>query len=76
LGGFTNSKPRIRVVHTINHDGEINRARYMPQNTDILATKAINGDVNIFDRTKHPSKAPATGECRPEIVLKGLNSEG
>jgi histone-binding protein RBBP4 len=48
----------------------------MPQNTDILATKAINGDVNIFDRTKHPSKAPATGECRPEIVLKGLNSEG
>jgi histone-binding protein RBBP4 len=76
LGSYTNSKPRIKVVHTINHDGEINRARYMPQNTDLLATKAINGDVNIFDRTKHPSKAPAGGECRPDIVLKGLKTEG
>jgi histone-binding protein RBBP4 len=48
----------------------------MPQNTDLLATKAINGDVNIFDRTKHPSKAPPGRECRPDIVLKGLKSEG
>jgi len=48
----------------------------MPQNTDLLATKAINGDVNIFDRTKHPSKAPAGGECKPDIILTGLKTEG
>lgn len=76
LGSYTNSKARVRVVHTINHQGEINRARYMPQNPDMLATKAINGDVNIFDRKKHPSKAPAGGESRPDIILKGLKKEG
>lgn len=76
LGSYTNTTARVRVVHTINHEGEINRARYMPQNPDMLATKALNGDVNIFDRKKHPSKAPAGGESKPDIILKGLKSEG
>jgi histone-binding protein RBBP4 len=48
----------------------------MPQNVDMLATKAINGDVNIFDRKKHPSRAPLGGESKPDIILKGLKSEG
>lgn len=40
----------------INHDGEVNRARYMPQNPCIIATKTPSSEVFVFDYTKHPSK--------------------
>ena len=32
------------------------RARYMPQNQCVIATKTPTSDVLIFDYTKHPSK--------------------
>ena len=32
------------------------RARYMPQNPYVIATKTPTSDVLIFDYTKHPSK--------------------
>lgn len=32
------------------------RARYMPQNPCIIATKTPSSDVLVFDYTKHPSK--------------------
>ena len=38
-------QPRIHVTQRICHKGEVNRARYMPQNPDLLATKAVTGDV-------------------------------
>ena len=76
LGSHTKSPARVRVVHTINHDGEINRARYMPQNPNLIATKTVKGDVYVFDRTKHETKAPPGGECKPDIRLKGLKGEG
>lgn len=34
----------------------MNRARYMPQNPCIIATKTPTSDVLVFDYTKHPSK--------------------
>lgn len=34
----------------------MNRARYMPQNPCIIATKTPSSDVLVFDYTKHPSK--------------------
>ncbi|KAK4685795.1 histone-binding protein RBBP4, partial [Tremellales sp. Uapishka_1] len=76
LGSHTKSPARIRVKQTINHDGEVNRARYMPQNPDLIATKTVRGDVYVFDRTKHESKAPAGGECKPDIRLRGQSKEG
>ena len=76
LGSHTKSPARIRVKQTINHDGEVNRARYMPQNPDLIATKTVKGDVCIFDRTKHETKAPANGEAKPDIRLKGQTKEG
>ncbi|WVR08096.1 histone acetyltransferase type B subunit 2 [Kwoniella sp. DSM 27419] len=75
-GSYTKSPARIRAIQTINHEGEINRARYMPQNPELIATKTVSGDVLVFDRTKHESKAPAGGECRPDIRLKGQTKEG
>lgn len=76
LGGYGPSAVRVRVKQTINHQGEVNRARYMPQNPNLIATKTVNGPVFIFDRTKHESKAPPKGECKPDIRLIGQSKEG
>jgi len=36
----------------MNHEGEVNRARYMPQNPVLIGTKSPNAEVFIFDYTK------------------------
>jgi histone-binding protein RBBP4 len=78
LGGHTlpAAQPRIAVVQRINHAGEVNRARYMPQNPDLLATKAVSGEVLVFDRTRHPSEPERGGVCKPDIRLVGQTREG
>lgn len=77
LGGHNiPAQPRIQVIQKINHTGEVNRARYMPQNPDLIATKAVSGEVFVFDRTKHPSDPERGGVCRPDIRLIGQNKEG
>ncbi|KAI6031352.1 WD40 repeat-like protein [Pisolithus microcarpus] len=77
LGGHTvPPQPRIQIVQRINHPGEVNRARYMPQNADLIATKAISGEVLIFDRTKHSSEPERGGLCKPDIRLVGQTKEG
>lgn len=48
----------------------------MPQNPCVIATKTPSSDVLIFDYTKHPSKPDPSGECRPELRLKGHQKEG
>jgi histone-binding protein RBBP4 len=48
----------------------------MPQKPDLIATKTVRGEVYVFDRTKHESKAPAGGACRPDIRLVGQDKEG
>lgn len=78
LGGHTLSaqQKRVQVVQRINHDGEVNRARYMPQNPDLIATKTVAGDVFVFDRTKHSSEPDRDGVCKPNIRLVGQMKEG
>ena len=52
-------------------DLQVNRARYMPQNPYMIATKTINAEVLVFDYSKHPSKAPSDGKllCESSILL-------
>ena len=77
LGGHNlPPSPRIQIIQRINHDGEVNRARYMPQNPDLLATKAVTGEVLVFDRTKHSSEPERGGLCKPDIRLVGQQREG
>jgi histone-binding protein RBBP4 len=76
IGSHTGPPARLKVVQTINHAGEINRARYMPQNPNLLATKTTSGEVFIFDRTKHASEAGAGAGCKPDIRLTGQSREG
>ena len=56
FGGFGSVSGKIEIEIKINHEGEVNRARYMPQNPFIIATKTPTSDVLVFDYTKHPPK--------------------
>jgi WD40 repeat protein len=60
----------------MNHEGEVNRARYMPQNPQLLATKSPSSEVFIFDYTKHPSVPTSDNVCRPQLRLRGHSKEG
>lgn len=74
-GGFGSTS--VDIIQTINHDGEINSAKYMPQNPNIIATKTISGPVYVFDITKHPN-TPSTQDttCKPNLKLMGNQKEG
>ncbi|KAF8515821.1 WD40 repeat-like protein [Hysterangium stoloniferum] len=76
LGSHTLTGPRIQITQRINHEGEVNRARYMPQNPDLIATKTVSGQVFVFDRTKHSSEPERGGICKPDLKLIGQTKEG
>ncbi|KAI9781933.1 MAG: Histone acetyltransferase type B subunit 2 [Candelina submexicana] len=65
---------RFNIVQKIDHDGEINKARYMPQNANLIATMCTDGRVMVFDKTKL-SSIP-TGHVNPQIELHGHKKEG
>uniref|UniRef100_A0A183DXQ7 WD_REPEATS_REGION domain-containing protein n=1 Tax=Gongylonema pulchrum TaxID=637853 RepID=A0A183DXQ7_9BILA len=75
-GGFGSGMGKIDVEIKMNHDGEVNRARCMPQNPIVLATKPPSADVFIFDYTKHPSVPNPDNICRPQLRLRGHTKEG
>ena len=64
------SKLWMEIETKILHDGEVQRARYMPQKYNIIATKTVGGEIHIFDYTKHPTK-PKDEHIRPNLRLKG-----
>ncbi|KAL3317060.1 CCR4-Not complex caf1 ribonuclease subunit Caf1 [Cichlidogyrus casuarinus] len=76
FGGFNVVTGKIEICIKINHEGEVNRARYMPQNSNIIATKTPSSDVLVFDYTKHPSRPDPSGTCQPELKLRGHTKEG
>ncbi|KAG2310857.1 hypothetical protein Bca4012_025362 [Brassica carinata] len=75
-GGFGCATEKVKIIQEINHDGEVNRARYMPQNPFLIATKTVNAEVYVFDYSKHPSQPPPDGVCNPDLRLRGHSSEG
>lgn len=76
FGGFGSVSGKIEIETKINHEGEVNRARYMPQRPCIIGTKTPSSDVLVFDITKHPNKPDPNGICKPDIRLKGHQKEG
>lgn len=77
FGGFGSANCRISIVQKIPHEGEVNRARYLPQNPCVIATKTTSGDVLIFDYTKHPSiPSSPDAPCQPDLRLVGHTAEG
>ncbi|CAI2314043.1 unnamed protein product [Caenorhabditis sp. 36 PRJEB53466] len=74
-GGFGSVSGKVEPDVKINHEGEVNRARYMPQTSNIIATKSPSADVYIFDYEKHEKNPPAN-TFNPLIKLKGHTKEG
>lgn len=80
IGGYGGSakKPpmeiKFNIVQKIDHKGEVNKARYQPQNPNIIATMCTDGRVMIWDRSKHPSLP--TGTVNPQLELLGHTREG
>ncbi|CAG7923127.1 unnamed protein product [Penicillium olsonii] len=80
IGGYGggSKKPQMEIkfniVQKIDHKGEVNKARYQPQNPNIIATMCTDGRVMIWDRSKHPSLP--TGTVNPQMELLGHESEG
>ena len=76
LGGHGAAKEPITfsIVQKIIHPGEVNKARYQPQNPDIIATWAADRNVYVWDRSKHPSIP--RDESKPQATLRGHKGEG
>jgi histone-binding protein RBBP4 len=60
----------------IQHQGEVNRARFMPQNPFLVASRGPSPEVFVFDRSKHPSKPEPGSAFSPQIVCSGHTKEG
>ncbi|KAL7593899.1 hypothetical protein Lser_V15G34172 [Lactuca serriola] len=67
---------KIEFVQQICHEGEVHRARYMPQNSCVIATKTIDSGVYVFDYGHHPMKPCPDEQFNPDLILKGHESDG
>lgn len=84
LGGFGHNSNnqsaaavgKIEVRLKVKHEGEVNRARYMPQNHFIVATRGPNPELYIWDFSKHPSVPKDDAPFCPQGVCIGHESEG
>ncbi len=74
VGGKDGNGIKFSIVQRIDHPGEVNKARYMPQNPDLIATIGIEGRVLVWDRTKHSSMP--NGMPNPQLRLAGHDKEG
>jgi histone-binding protein RBBP4 len=72
----TNTIGKVDYKMKIQHEGEVNRARYMPQNHFIVATRGPDSLVYIFDRSKHPSFPEPNTVFSPQMVCCGHTQEG
>jgi len=76
MGGYGGGdETRFQITQKIPHEGEVNKARYMPQKPDIIATMSPSATIFLFDRTKH-SSMPTTNICKPDARLVGHTKEG
>lgn len=77
ITAFSKLENKIEIETKINHQGEVNKARVMPQENkyNIIATKTPSGEVHIFDYFKHPPK-PVDNTVKAEIKLLGHSKEG
>eukprot|EP00980_Cylindrotheca_fusiformis_P008232 scaffold1736_cov127-Cylindrotheca_fusiformis.AAC.46 len=79
VGGFGHASSnigKIEIRMKVKHEGEVNRARYMPQNHFIVATRGPGPELYVFDLTKHPSFPTEGSVFSPQVVCCGHTQEG
>eukprot|EP00124_Ichthyophonus_hoferi_P001310 Ihof_evm11s64 gene=Ihof_evmTU11s64 len=77
-GGFSTGPGRLKTIQKVSHEGELNRARYMPQDTNIVATKGPDPEVLIFncEKQKGGGDGDRNSRCHPDLRLLGHTKEG
>lgn len=77
IGRVPNKK--LHLMQSISHLGDVNRAKYMPQNPDVIASANNLGDLVVYDRTKHSSFQSALASevvAAPELrLVSGATSD-
>jgi histone-binding protein RBBP4 len=79
VGGFGHASSnigKIEIRMKVKHEGEVNRARYMPQNHFIVATRGPDPELYVFDLSKHPSNPQPDSVFSPQVVCCGHSKEG
>ncbi|GJT88970.1 WD40 repeat-containing protein MSI1 [Tanacetum coccineum] len=70
----SDARGKIKILHKIPHDGEVNWARHQPQDPYKIATKTTSSEVHLFDCRNHPIKYPIGGTSNPDVRLIGHTS--
>lgn len=65
----------MEIVKKIFVDGEVNRARCMPQKPSFIAAKTSGCEVYVFDSVNQPMDQDVDS-CNPDLKLKGHDKEG
>ncbi len=78
IGGFgtTSAIGKIEIRMKLKHTGEVNKARHMPQNHFIVASRGPNPEIFIWDLTKHCSFPEDDSVPCPQGVCVGHKAEG
>lgn len=71
----TKRRLQVEIIKKIHVDGEVNRARCMPQKPSVIAAKTSACEVYVFDSSKHPTDQDKSS-CAPDLKLKGHDKEG
>jgi histone-binding protein RBBP4 len=72
VGLISKTENKIEVNLKISHEREVLRARMMPSQESIVATKSPNSLVYIYDLKKHSLKSSLSAQ----LALTGHNKEG
>ncbi|XP_059314404.1 WD-40 repeat-containing protein MSI2-like [Lycium ferocissimum] len=67
--------PKVEIVQRIHVDGEVNRARCIPQKPAVVGAKTSSSEVYVFDSSKQPLDHEG-GSCNPDVRLRGHDKEG
>ncbi|OII71290.1 uncharacterized protein cubi_01765 [Cryptosporidium ubiquitum] len=66
---------QFEVKAKLNHPEEVNKALHMPEHPFVIASRVVNGDILVFDYSKHES-FPTDDLVHPQLLLKGHSKEG
>ena len=70
---LNNADIRFKVIQSIPVEEDINKARYSPQATNIIACRTEKSEVLVYDYTKHAS---SNSEKGPDQILEGHSQGG
>ena len=72
IGLISKCDNKLEISLRINHDREVVRARMMPKQEHIIATKCASASVCIYDLKKHSAKSSLSAQ----LSLTGHTKEG